>query len=71
MHRGMVRFYIRNLRIFRQTHPDVKACKYFSSEYELFAYQVFYLDWDIQKFKQQMFDTDWKKLLEDYFGIEL
>ena len=71
MHRGMVRFYIRNLRIFRQTHPDAKACEYFSSEYEQFAYQVFYQDLPLKKFKQQMFDTYWKKLLEDYFGIEL
>ena len=67
----MVRFYIRNMRIFRQTHPDAKACDYFSSEYEQFAYQVFYQDLPLKKFKQQMFDTDWKKLLEDYFGIEL
>ena len=70
-YKGMVRFYIRNLRIFRQTHPDAKACDYFSSEYEQFAYQVFYQDLPLKKFKQQMFDTDWKKLLEDYFGIEL
>ena len=67
----MVRFYLRNIRIFRDTHQNAETWTYFSSEYELFAYQVFYLDWDIQKFKQQMFDTDWKKLLEDYFGIEL
>ena len=71
MHRGMVRFYIRNLRIFRQTHPDVKAWKYFSSEYEQFAYDVFYKDISIKKFKQQVFETDWKKLLEEYFGINL
>lgn len=70
-HRGMVRFYIRNLRIFRKTHPDAKACDYFSSEYEQFAYDVFYHDISIKKFKQQMFDTDWKKLLEDYFKIKL
>ena len=67
----MVRFYLRNIRIFRDTHPNAETWTYFSSEYELFAYQVFYLDWDIQKFKQQMFDTDWKKLLEEYFGINL
>ena len=70
-HPRMVRFYIRNLSIFRKTHPDSKACKYFSSEYEQFAYDIFYPDIFIKKFKQQMFDTDWKKLLEDYFGIEL
>ena len=67
----MVRFYLRNIRIFRDTHPDAETWTYFSSEYELFAFQVFYLDWPIKKFKSQMFDTDWKKLLEDYFGIEL
>ena len=71
MHRGMVRFYIRNLRIFRQTHPDVKAWKYFRSEYEQFAYDVFYKDISIKKFKQQVFETDWKKALEDYFNIKL
>ena len=70
-HPGMVRFYIRNMRIFRTTHPDVKVCKYFSSEYEQFAYHVFYQELPLKKFKQQMFDADWKKLLEDYFGIEL
>ena len=67
----MVRFYLRNIRIFRDTHPNAETWTYFSSEYELFAFQVFYLDWDIKKFKQQIFDTDWKKLLEDYFGINL
>lgn len=70
-HPGMVRFYLRNLRIFLETHPNVNTHKNFSSEYEQFAFQVFYLDWPIKKFKSQMFDTDWKKLLEDYFGIEL
>lgn len=70
-HRGMVRFYIRNLRIFRQTHSDAKVCDYFSSEYEQFAFQVFYQELPIKTFKQQMFDTDWKKLLEDYFNIKL
>ena len=70
-HPGMVRFYLRNLRIFRQTHPNAQAWTYFSSEYEQFAYQVFYQELPLKKFKQQMFDTDWKRLLEDYFGIEL
>ncbi len=70
-HPGMVRFYLRNMRIFRTTHPDVKSWKYFSSEYEQFAYQVFYQDLPLKKFKQQMFDADWKKLLEDYFNIKL
>lgn len=70
-HPRMVRFYIRNLRIFRQTHSDAKVCDYFSSEYEQFAFDVFYPDISIKKFKHQMFDTDWKKLLEEYFGIEL
>lgn len=70
-HPGMVRFYLRNLRIFWETHPNVNTHKNFSSEYEQFAYQVFYQELPLKKFKQQMFDTDWKKLLEDYFGIEL
>lgn len=70
-HPGMASFYLRNLRIFRETHQDAKAWKYFDSEYEQFAYQVFYPDISIKKFKQQMFDTDWKKLLEDYFKIKL
>lgn len=69
--RGMVRFYIRNLRIFREAHPDSKTCAYCSSEYEQIAKDIFYPDISIKKFKQQIFDTDWKKLLEDYFGIEL
>ena len=68
---GMVRFYIRNLRIFRETHPDAKACDYFSSEYEQFAYDVFYHDISINKFKQQVFEIDWKKALEEYFKIKL
>ena len=68
---GMAKFYIRNLRIFRGSHPDAKVVGHFSSEYEQFAYDIFYSDISIKKFKQQMFDTDWKKLLEDYFGIEL
>ena len=70
-HPGMVRFYLRNMRIFRETHHDAKAWKYFDSEYEQFAFQVFYQELPLKKFKQQMFDTDWKKLLEDYFGIKL
>ena len=70
-HPRMVRFYLRNMRIFRTTHPDVKAWKYFSSEYEQFAYQVFYQDLPLKIFKQQMFDTDWKRYLEDYFDIKL
>ena len=70
-YKGMVRFYIRNLRIFMQTHPDAKACDYFSSEYEQFAYDIFYHDIPIKKFKQQVFDTDWKKALEEYFNIKL
>ena len=70
-HPGMVRFYIRNLRIFRKAHLDSKACKYFDNEYDQIAKDIFYSDTPIKKFKQQMFDTDWKKLLEDYFGIEL
>ena len=70
-HPRMVRLYLRNMRIFRTTHPDVKAWKYFSSEYEQFAYQVFYQDLPLKIFKQQMFDTDWKRYLEDYFDIKL
>lgn len=70
-HPGMVRFYIRNLSIFRGSHPDSKVVGIFRSEHEQFAYDVFYPDISIKKFKQQMFDTDWKKLLEDYFGIDL
>lgn len=70
-HPRMVRFYLRNMRIFRETHPDAKTWKYFSNEYEQLAYQVFYQELPLKKFKQQMFDTDWKKLLEDYFGIDL
>ena len=70
-HPGMVRFYIRNLRIFRGSHPDSKVVGHFSNEYEQFAYDVFYPDISIKKFKQQMFDTDWKKLLEEYFKIKL
>lgn len=68
---GMVRFYLRNLRIFWKTHPNVNTHKNFSSEYEQFAYQVFYLELPLKKFKQQMFDTDWKKALEEYFKIKL
>lgn len=70
-HPGMVRFYLRNLRIFWETHPNANTQKNFSSEYEQFAYQVFYQDIPLKKFKQQMFDADWKKLLEDYFEIKL
>lgn len=67
----MARFYIRNLRIYRETHPDSKTCNNFINEYEQFAYDVFYPDISIKKFKQQMFDTDWKKALEEYFKIKL
>ena len=70
-HPRMVRFYLRNMRIFRETHPDAKTWKYFSNEYEQLAFQVFYQDLPIKKFKQQMFDTDWKNLLEEYFKIKL
>ena len=67
----MSRFYIRNLRIFRENHPDSKTCQNFINEYEQFAYDIFYPDISIKKFKQQMFYTDWKKTLEEYFKIKL
>ena len=67
----MARFYVRNLRIYRENHPDSKTCNNFVSEYEQFAYDVFYPDISIKKFKQQIFDTDWKKALEEYFKIKL
>lgn len=72
----MVRQYIRNLQIYRENHPNTNAVQYFKDSYEQFVCDLFY-GGSLKEFHKHlgggMFNesTDYKKLLEDYFHIEL
>lgn len=72
----MVRQYIRNLQVYRENHPDTKTCRLFKDSYEQFVCYLFY-GGSVKEFHKHlgggMFNegTDYKKLLEDYFHIDL
>lgn len=64
----MVKLYIRNLQKFIETHPKSKCAKENGDAYTTFARSVFY---DGRPLKDQLFKTNWKEALEQFFGITL
>lgn len=71
----MVRFYVENAQYYLDTHPQSKINKLFKNAYEWFVMTLF-TD-NMREFRERfganLFSngTDCKKLLEQYFGIEL
>lgn len=65
--------YLRAGQRFMETHPDSKACQRYDNVYEWFTRDVFYssnADWN--KVSTGLFGKpDFKKFLEDKFGIDL
>lgn len=72
---GMVKAYIRCGNEFLKSHPESKTAKRFSDVYDYFVANVFfddYRDYAKAKLGGMLFGKpDNKKLIEDYFGIEL
>ena len=71
---NLVRAWIRAGQVFRDTHKHSEACKTFKSVYDMFANNVFFHD--TESFNIFMHNNlfgfqDTKKLLEDYFKIQL
>ena len=69
----MVKAYLRAGKRFMDTHPDSRTCQRYDNVYEWFTRNVFYssnADWN--KVSTGLFGKpDFKKLLEDKFGIDL
>lgn len=65
--------YLRAGQQFRETHPESKACQIYDNVYEWFTRDVFYSsDADWNKVSTGLFGKpDFKKFLEDKFGIDL
>lgn len=65
--------YLRAGQRFMDTHPDSSACQKYDSVYEWFTRDVFYssnADWN--RVSTGLFGKpDFKKFLEDKFGIDL
>ena len=72
---GMVKAYLRCGNEYLRSHPDTRLAKQYSDVYEYFVANVFFNDHkDYAKAKLgNLFSdkTDYKKLIEDYFKIEL
>ena len=70
---NMVKAYIRAEQKFRDTHPDAKTTKLYADVYEWAVREFFYdRQWQFEQSQGGMFgNTDYKKMLEDYFGIDL
>ena len=74
---GMVKAYIRCGNEFLESHPQSRTTKRFSNVYELFVADVFfenYKDFVKAKLEGDIFSdkpADYKKLIEEYFKIEL
>ena len=70
---GMVKAYIRAEQKFRNTHPDSKTTKRYADVYEWAVREFFYdKQWQFEQSQGGMFgNPDYKKILEDYFGIDL
>ena len=67
----MVRQYIRNGNVWWQAKPR-RAAKYVEDIYEFFAIHIFGHGYGKAVLnKEALFKTDYKKALEDYFGIKL
>lgn len=69
----MVRQYLRSVKIWRDTHPNIKSNSIFKDEYETFMKNKFFDSYeDFKLATTGMFgDIDCKAWLEDYFKIEL
>lgn len=71
----MVRFYVENAQYYLDTHPQLKINKLFKNAYEWFVMALFTdsMREFRERFGANLFSngTDCKKLLEQYFGIEL
>ncbi len=72
-HPRMVRQYLRSVKIWRDTHPNIKSNSIFKDEYETFMKNKFFDSYeDFKLATTGMFgDIDCKAWLEDYFKIEL
>lgn len=72
-HPRMVRQYLRSMKIWRDTHPNTKTCRYFKDEYENFMMVKFFTSYeDFKLATTGMFgDIDCKAWLGEYFTIEL
>ena len=70
---NMVKAYIRAEQKFRDTHPDSKIAKRYADVYEWAVREFFYdRQWQFEQSQGGMFgNPDYKKILEDYFGIDL
>lgn len=71
-HPKLVRAWLKHGKIWWNTHPNLKTRTYFSNIYEVFAFRTF-TD-SLAKMtlnKEALFQTDWKRRLEDYFKIDL
>ena len=70
---NMVKAYIRAQQKFRDTHPDSKNTKRYADVYEWAVREFFYdRQWQFEQSQGGMFgNPDYKKILEDYFGIDL
>ena len=72
---GFLKLYLRACRVYFDTHPNAKNKPVVRNEYGWLVAELFYDD--IHKFKaaysQNIFgeEPDFKKMLEDYFGIKL
>ena len=73
---GMVKAYLRCGNEYLKSHPESKLAKQYSDVYEFFVANVFFntqKDYAKAKLEGDMFSDkpDYKKLIEDYFKIEL
>lgn len=64
---GMVKLYINACKRYFNSHPNSKTVQAMGNVYAYFARDVFYDG----KPLGDMFDTDWKSALEEYFNINL
>lgn len=73
-HPGMVKQYVKRLRKYRETHPDVKAVAvYNTDEYEQVFRDLFcHSQHELEMYRNNLFGRpDFKSLLENYFNIKL
>lgn len=71
-HPKYVKAWLKHGQIFWDTHPNGKAHYYFSDIYEAFSNRLFFPSLKHCCLnKKTLFETDWKKQLEEYFGILL
>ena len=72
---GMVRAYLRCANEYMKSHPNSKTAKQYSDVYEFFIANAFFKDYKVfvNAKSENLFsdNPDYKKLIEDYFKIEL